>query len=283
MENIQIHAIVTDGLQTRAALNEDVVAEYGEIMKNGGKLPPVTVFRDVFTDYLADGFHRLEAAKRLGRIDIEAEVRDGDRTAALRYALKANAAHGLRRTNEDKRRALQLAWEHRDELFGREPSVRELAEQTAVSVGNAHAFLQDMKVFKLNTCENQGRREGTPETGESKGEGALATEKGMVDRYGVAVPEGLVDAFAQKRLMKMFRLMRTIAAEIERAKESGDYLFARVSQSTLITIRNAAADLKAEAPWCVCRQCGGRGCRACGELGVQTKLEYERNPVELKG
>jgi ParB-like chromosome segregation protein Spo0J len=36
---------------------------------------------------LADGYHRVEAARRLGRTTIKAEVRRGSRTDALRFAV----------------------------------------------------------------------------------------------------------------------------------------------------------------------------------------------------
>jgi hypothetical protein len=36
-----------------------------------------------------------------------AEVRTGSRRDAVRYSVGANSVHGLRRTNEDKRREVQ--------------------------------------------------------------------------------------------------------------------------------------------------------------------------------
>jgi len=277
MEKVQIHTIVTEGLQTRVALNEEVVAEYGEIIRGGGTLPPVIVFRDVLTDYLADGFHRLEAAKRLGHIDIEAEVHDGDKTAALRYALKANATHGLRRTNEDKRNALQIAWDNRRTLFGHDPSKRELAAVCAVSDYLAWEFIKDAKVVENTTPSSDGEKT-SPQPTTNQPTNQLTN----TDRYGTPIPDALAGAFSAGEIKRMSRLLRKIAADVEKAQKGGDYAFSRVSQATLVTLRNAASDLKLETPWCVCRQCQGVGCRACGEIGVQTKREYDLNPSELK-
>ena len=50
------------GTQPRAAINQDTVNEYREDMKNGDKFPPVIVFYDGEIYWLADGFHRIEAA-----------------------------------------------------------------------------------------------------------------------------------------------------------------------------------------------------------------------------
>lgn len=282
---ILIHTIETDGLQTRVGMNEDVVSDYADIMRGGGTLPPITLYtKDPNAPhelgvgltpvyYLADGFHRLEAAKRLGYIEIDAEVREGDKTAALKCALKANAAHGLRRTNADKRHALEIAWENRREIFGGDPSSRELAAICAVSARSAAYFLEDMKVCNLHTPPSPS---------------PLATAKRSedgstpVDRFGTPIPEHLVSALKSKALAKMSRQIRALAAEITRRQEARDYVFAKISQSTMIALQNAANDLKLETPYCVCPNCKGEGCRACGKIGLQTKMEYERNPSEVR-
>lgn len=88
-------------------VSERVAAEYVEAMKAGAKFPPVVVFRDsAGTHWLADGFHRCRAVEIAGGASVAADVREGDRRDALLYAAGANAAHGARRTNKDKRRAV---------------------------------------------------------------------------------------------------------------------------------------------------------------------------------
>ena len=60
------------------------------------------------TDYwLADGFHRVGAARKIGRETIEAEVKDGSARDAILHGIGANASHGLRRTQADKQRAVE--------------------------------------------------------------------------------------------------------------------------------------------------------------------------------
>jgi hypothetical protein len=53
-------------------------------------------------------FHRIIAAEELGLVEITADVREGTRRDAILYAVGANAAHGLKRTNRDKRNAVRL-------------------------------------------------------------------------------------------------------------------------------------------------------------------------------
>jgi hypothetical protein len=75
-------------------------------MKEGAEFPPVTLFYDGTDYWLADGFHRVEAAFGAGLTEIVAEVKQGTRRDAILYSVGANAAHGLRRNNADKRRAV---------------------------------------------------------------------------------------------------------------------------------------------------------------------------------
>ena len=143
VETVNIADFDRNGLQTRVALDEETVKDYAEAMTKRAKFPPVTAFCDGTRIYLADGFHRVEAALRCGYSKIKADVSPGSYVEALRFALGANANHGLRRTNADKRRSLEMAWEHRMELFGGEPSNALLAEMCGVSDRTVFRFREE--------------------------------------------------------------------------------------------------------------------------------------------
>ena len=51
-------------IQPRVEINLETVNEYAEEMRQGADFPPVVAFRDDHRGFywLADGFHRLEAA-----------------------------------------------------------------------------------------------------------------------------------------------------------------------------------------------------------------------------
>lgn len=92
-----------------SGIDSATVAEYAELYKAGAPLPPVVVFTDgKGSNWLADGFHRCGAAEAAGLAEVPADVRQGGRREALLHAAGANAGHGLRRTNADKRRAVLL-------------------------------------------------------------------------------------------------------------------------------------------------------------------------------
>jgi ParB-like chromosome segregation protein Spo0J len=95
-------------LQPRAESRLDWIEEYATDLENGAVFPPIVVFFDVTSYWLADGFHRLRAHQRAGLDTIQADVRGGTQRDALLHSVGANAQHGHRRTNEDKRRAIDI-------------------------------------------------------------------------------------------------------------------------------------------------------------------------------
>jgi ParB-like chromosome segregation protein Spo0J len=121
---------VDSSLQGRCKLNQEVVDEYSETLREGGKLPAITVFRVGSSHYLVDGWHRYFAHKKAGLADIEVNVIEGTMREATLYAVGANDDHGLRRTNDDKRKAVMMLL---DDLEWSEWSDREIAKAAKVS------------------------------------------------------------------------------------------------------------------------------------------------------
>jgi hypothetical protein len=97
-----------EGVQSRTRLDDETVAHYSELMAEGEEFPPLAVFDDGERLWLADGFHRAEAASESGLEEYACEVRKGTRRDAVLYAVGANARHGLPRTSADKRRAVRM-------------------------------------------------------------------------------------------------------------------------------------------------------------------------------
>ena len=141
---------VDTSIQCRASLNTRIVAEYAERMEKGDHFPPIDVFEVEGINLLADGFHRIEAAKRAGRKSMSVRIRHGTRRDALIFAIEANRAHGLRFCNKDKRRAVELA-------------LREVADCTdgaiAEMVGVSQPFVSKLR-GQLITVMSSGTRTG---------------------------------------------------------------------------------------------------------------------------
>jgi hypothetical protein len=100
-------------IQQRATMDADTVAAYAELMLDGVELPPVVAFEDPENPHdgcwLADGFHREAAARTADLAEILTDLRKGTRRDALAFSLSANGAHGLHRSNADKRKAVTTA------------------------------------------------------------------------------------------------------------------------------------------------------------------------------
>jgi hypothetical protein len=109
-KSIKLEDIILDaGTQVRDGIRSDVVEDYSESFKAKSKFPPVDVFHDGGKYLLADGFHRVMGASKAGLTSLEAEVHRGTRLDCIKFALSANAHHGVRRTNADKRHAVEIA------------------------------------------------------------------------------------------------------------------------------------------------------------------------------
>jgi hypothetical protein len=98
---------IDGGTQPRTEINTEVVSDYAEHMRGGADFPPVVVFFDGVDWWLADGFHRVHAARQAGIPTIKAEVHQGTKRDAILYSVGANADHGQRRTPADKRKAVE--------------------------------------------------------------------------------------------------------------------------------------------------------------------------------
>jgi hypothetical protein len=109
-QSVAIAELQTDvAAQVRVKMRPETVQEYAEAMQNEDDLGPVVVFRDKDgTLRLADGLHRVEAARAQGKTEVAAEVREGDERAAFLYAAGANVRHGLKATTADRKKVAAL-------------------------------------------------------------------------------------------------------------------------------------------------------------------------------
>lgn len=111
---LELVQIRLDGeTQSRAELCEAVVQEYHDLMAEGVVFPPVRVWFDGSDYWLADGFHRVEAARRNGALRIAAMVQHGTLEDARWDSLAANSIHGLRRSKRDIQLIVDRALKHK--------------------------------------------------------------------------------------------------------------------------------------------------------------------------
>jgi hypothetical protein len=106
--------------QPREQIQMGVVEEYADEMAaredgiivngQGQPWPALIVYAsptEAGTYWLADGYHRLAAARRRGMDKIQVELHEGELRDAILHSVGANSTHGLRRSQADGRRAVR--------------------------------------------------------------------------------------------------------------------------------------------------------------------------------
>lgn len=107
MDKLSLSSITLDPeLQPRTTIDQSTIDEYAEEMNSSETFPPIIIFDDGAKKWLADGWHRYFAAQKAGLEEIDVDLKIGSRRDALLFSISANAKHGLRRSIDDKRRAV---------------------------------------------------------------------------------------------------------------------------------------------------------------------------------
>lgn len=131
--------------------NNEVVKEYAERYRDGKKMSPIDVCgTHNMGFFIFDGHQRFAAMKLAGftgDTEIMVNVVDAriDQAVVKWLAAGANTEHGLRRTNEDKRRAVEMALESHPEQSDR--AIADHVGVTAPTVG-------EVRKRVAPTCKN---------------------------------------------------------------------------------------------------------------------------------
>jgi hypothetical protein len=298
-------------------INDETVDEYAEAMKatTGRPWPPVVVFFDGTEYWMADGFHRLLAARRIGRNNIAADVKQGTREDAAWAACAANQAHGLRRTNEDKQRAVEIALRLHPEL-----SAHTIAEHCGVSQPFASEIRR--QVITVITCPlpekvtgRDGKQYPAPSSGGKKDKGkapksraelvedqgpetdsttAEEAESGHVpippppapekpkprppvDDVGRLIPDQVVPLWGRRQeVQDMLTALSRVRVALQKAQVTRDPLFSEVPfSSALAHLDQVYNAMQVAKPYAVCAFCQGHGCKVCGQRGLLGKFRWD--------
>ena len=159
MKKLNLDVIRIDGdTQPREELDQEMVVEYAELMRDGIKFPPVKVFFDGSNYWLVDGFHRYFATKSNGSVSIEAEIKEGTQREAQLQSMTANSTQrGKPPTAKDKRRsAIRMI---RDAEWG-ELSNTKIAEWigiSAMTVGRLKIAMKEKKPEEVKYINKHGK------------------------------------------------------------------------------------------------------------------------------
>jgi len=283
---------MTAGTQIRASLDDATVQEYATAMQEGVSFPPAIVFEDGGQHFLADGFHRVTAALRNHRNEFEFDVRTGGRSEALRFALSANAQHGLRRTNADKRRSVELALAEWPRL-----SSAEIGRICAVSHTFVEGLREEVQPATVAGCSRIGRdgreRKLPPPPMQPRlvtsSPAQPATVAGsakpppppsqVVDGTGWPIPTQLIPLWQRApEVQELLTILSRVKGTLRNAQENRDRLFAEVNfSSALSQLDQAWTDVKTAKPFAVCPTCQGQvpdQCTLCRGRGLISEYRW---------
>jgi hypothetical protein len=165
-------------------------------MQNGVRFPLIDVFCNENGNFLADGFHRYAAHRTLTpNTPIRCRIHEGGITEARIFACGANTSNGLRRTCEDKRKAVKLLlqeeqctqWSNRkiaDYAQVSEVTVRRIRaelEATATVSQSIRRLCRDGRVINITRIGHQYPFEEPPEPEETF---RMNADGRMVNIYG---------------------------------------------------------------------------------------------------
>lgn len=245
---------IDGGTQIRTSINEEVVADYAERMENGDEFPPAIIYFDGSDNWLADGFHRYHANKKAGIMRMPCEIRSGTKRDAILYAVGANHANGMRRTNADKRRAVETLLN--DPEWGKW-SDRKIAELCAVShpfVANVRASLETVTSDRtytdkhgnestMNTA-NIGRRVLASEIGEDDdGDAQCSGKQYMNTDTGEVLDESQVAVITTKQPKEKTFTAKSIAPALQKARAAYKLASKPWSQVPSLELRQLCEDV----------------------------------------
>jgi hypothetical protein len=299
MEVVNESAIQIDrGTQFRARLNEDRVKEYSELFDASCEWPfdtPCEVFFDGSEYFLVDGFHRYHAARKAGFDGIVCNVRKGTLRDAIKFALSANAKHGLHRSNEDKRKAVAFALSDKEwSKF----SSRALADMCGVS----NRFVENLRQeTTVNGSQLDDKRTG--KDGKERKQPELkpkTTSEPVVDVWedvededepepvkpSKPLPKTVMSQSPQELVASIHAAGETLLAlvkEVNRLSDQvgGEWIDCQEVETRAKALRKL---IRGFAHWVDCPKCNGKGCDECkrrGWLSVERKQYLSQEMKDL--
>jgi hypothetical protein len=191
--NINLDKLTIDaGTQARAKIDQELVAEYTDLLKNGTVFDPVTLFYDGAQYFLADGFHRYFANRKAGSPNINAKVIEGTLRDAILFSFSANSKHGRRPNAADRRKAVTTML---NDIEWQEFSDREIARICDVSHTLVNTIRKELNASKADT---KYIRDGKQQTMKPKAESKAYQE----EQFDEAAIEKEIQQAASENLQK---------------------------------------------------------------------------------
>lgn len=267
--------LIFDGkFQSRTRTQADAVLEYSELLKAGIIMPAIRVA--LISAYqpkyvVLDGHHRVEAAKACGFTDIMAEIYTLTDSQAVMLSATANQTHGIRRSNADKVRSVEM-------VLGLPESSEMSDREIAAHIGVSHEFVRsrrsELGVSKVPTFDiSQSEEQDESDDDESDSDGEVSETK---------EPKAISDMEAAKnKYMNIVAAIDGVRAQLVCLQS--EKIGYSVNWNALdADIKNLKRCLTDSMPYADCCYCNGDGCTVCKGTGWLGKVATEMAPSNLK-
>lgn len=255
-------------------------------------MPPLTVYWDGSQYWLADGFHRYHAALEAGLSALMCEVIKGTREAAQWHAIGANKAHGLRRTNADKRRSVDSALSHPNAATMTDV---EIAEHCGVSreyvnrnkrgqkcdpitPGTNGKYAEPAKTKAVSRSEVKPASEPEAEPTPWPGDDSEPDAHDDPEFEAVDSPDDLVRDYDTpvKSFVRKLGLLETEFAVMRAGNKYTQAFFdPLVEEEFRRRLKNVKHVITSARPHAVCGWCNGEGCPECEQTGALPRGKAE--------
>jgi len=244
---------IDEGTQSRVQIDDDTVEEYAGLLRDDDnfQFPPIDVVQDEQGRLIAwDGIHRAQAYRKAGRAVIPARVVRGTLRDAKLKAAGANATHGLKRTQEDKDKAIRMlltdpewsGWSNRDIAkhcsvwHTRVSSLREALtgsrKNERVTYTDKHGNVSEMNVSKIGKSQSKSNKEDAAKeqvcqspavTGAGTSDRAAPEEEQVapaepVDAFQNPLPRRCRDAYRDPWIQTAIDLLATLGETLRQGR-----------------------------------------------------------------
>jgi hypothetical protein len=281
--------ITLDDVTKQRPVNDEVVARYAALIKDGVKFKPVDIVNDGKENYLWDGRHRWHAYRKLDKKYIPCSIEPGSLRDAIYFSFHANCDHGFpRQPGTAKEIILKML---ADAEWSKQ-SPKEIAEWVGVTRRHVDKIIAEKKDATSDKVENEFSNNPDSEL-ENEDYAQEETEKvdkpaGVIlDSVGEVVPADLAPVFSRKGEIKlMIHQLNQMLKTVRDAQERNDPLWKYCKFNLLeVETNNVKRNLKFSIPYNVCRYCLGtesKNCRACNGLGFCNEHGWISTAQELK-
>jgi excinuclease UvrABC ATPase subunit len=272
--------------RVRETLVAEVVDDYAERYRKGEKLPlPEIALLEDGTLLCIDGMHRLHAIKKNGGKATQCEVTKLDVDETIKAALASNRAHGLRRSNADKRQCCVLA-------LSRWPDKSNLALSQLVGVDDKTVNEVRKELEKAGKLSKETVRKDTKDRTVTPRETKPKVDEELTDYTGFVIPKEIRGAWeeAGATAMSLDDKVGSARAELIQANKDKSILFSEVNFSAAIgDLEKAMHAIRVVEPYAVCPTCNGypnlneKPCVMCKGRGFISKFRWDATvPDETK-